>query len=250
MRRFFHMRNLKLTLSYDGTSFHGWQLQPGVRTLQGELERAIGHILDHEITTHGSGRTDAGVHAHGQVAHFLTEKAIDTDAFHRSVNALLPPEIRVTSVEEMPLDFHARASARAKTYEYHVWRSTVVSPFHSRYVHSVWQHLDADKVDQATTYFPGRHEFTSFSAASTSKRSHTREVYEAQWERSSEEWVFRIRANGFLQYMVRTIVGTLIEVGRGKMNPKEIPGIFEARDRQRAGPTAPAKGLHLVSVEY
>ncbi len=244
------MRNLKLTLAYDGTSFHGWQFQPGVPTLQGELERVIGQILDHEITTHGSGRTDAGVHAHGQVAHFLTEKAIDTDAFHRSVNALLPPEIRITSVEEMPLDFHARASARAKTYAYHVWRLPVVSPFHSRYVHSVWQHLDSDKIDQATCHFLGRHQFTSFSAASTSAKNHTREVYEAEWERSSEEWVFRIRANGFLQYMVRTIVGTLIEVGRGKINPDEIPQILEARDRQRAGETAPATGLHLVSVEY
>ena len=244
------MRNLKLTLAYDGTSFHGWQFQPGVPTLQGKLETVIEQILDHKITSHGSGRTDAGVHAHGQVAHFLTEKAIDTDAFHRSVNALLPPEIQVMSVEEMPLDFHARASARAKTYEYHVWRLPVVSPFHSRFVHSVWQYLDTDTIDRATGYFPGRHEFTSFSAASTSAKNHTREVYEAEWERSSEEWVFRIRANGFLQHMVRTIVGTLIDVGRGRINPEDIPDILEAKDRQRAGHTAPAKGLHLVSVEY
>ena len=244
------MRNLKLTLAYDGTSFHGWQTQPGVRTIQGELERVIGHILDHEITTHGSGRTDAGVHAHGQVAHFQTEKAIDTDALHRSVNALLTSEIRVMSVEEVPLDFHARASARAKTYEYHIWRSPVVSPFHFRYVHSVWQSLDVDGVDDATAKFPGQHDFTSFSAAATSTRSHIREVYEAQWERNSDEWVFRIRANGFLQYMVRTIVGTLIEVGRRKTNSDDIAGIFLARDRRRAGPSAPAKGLHLVSVEY
>ena len=250
VRRLFPMRNLKLTLAYDGTSFHGWQIQPGVPTIQGELERVIACILDHEITTHGSGRTDAGVHAHGQVAHFQTEKAIDTDALHRSVNALLQPDIRVMSIEEVPLEFHARESARAKTYEYHLWRSPVVSPFHFRYVHSIWQSLDADKVDRATAHFPGQHDFTSFSAASTSTKSHTREVYAAQWERSGEEWVFRIRASGFLQYMVRTIVGTLVEVGREKMTPEEIPGIFEARDRQLSGPSAPAKGLHLVSVEY
>ncbi len=244
------MRNLKLTVAYDGTAFHGWQFQPGVPTIQGELESVIGRILDHEVTTHGSGRTDAGVHAHGQIAHFHTDKAIDTDAFHRSVNALLTPDIRVISVEEMRLDFHARASARAKTYEYHLWRSPVVSPFHFRYVHSIWQYLDPDKIDHATAQFQGRHDFTSFSAASTATASASREVYEAQWERSSEEWIFRIRADGFLQYMVRTIVGTLIEVGRKRMEPEEIVDIFAARDRQRAGPSAPAKGLHLVSVEY
>ncbi len=244
------MRKLKLTLAYDGTWYHGWQSQPGVPTIQEKLERALEGILDHEITTYASGRTDAGVHAHGQVAHLETERAIDTDAFHRGVNALLPPDIRVTAVEEVSADFHARGSARSKTYEYHIWRSTVVSPFHVRYVHSIWQYLDAEKIDRATTHFVGRHDFTSFSSSETTKKTHTREVYEALWEQIGDEWIFRIRANGFLQHMVRTIVGTLIKVGKGQVDPEEIPAILEARDRQRSGPTAPAKGLHLIGVDY
>ena len=244
------MRNIKLTLAYDGTTYHGWQIQPGVPTIQGELEHALGNILDHRVKTHGSGRTDAGVHAHGQIAHFLTEKSMDTDALHKGVNALLPSQIRIVAVEEASAQFHARISATAKTYEYHVWRDAVVSPFHSNYVHSIWQYLDAERMDRATEGFVGVHDFTSFSAASTEVEDRVREVYEAAWERDSTAWVFRIRANGFLQYMVRTIVGTLIEVGKGRLKPDRINAIFEARDRQQAGPSAPARGLHLISVDY
>ena len=244
------MRNLKLTLAYDGTPYHGWQIQPGVSTVQGELERTLESLLNHSVSTHGSGRTDAGVHAHGQVVHFHTEGTMDTDALHKGVNALLPPEIRITAVEEVPLEFHARRSARSKTYEYHVWRSSVVSPFHSRYVQAVGQYLDFEAVEQATGRFSGVHDFTSFSAISSEDRNPVREVYEALWERDSQKWVFRIRANGFLRYMVRTIVGTLLEVGRGRLEWQEIDRIFEAKDRRRAGPSAPPKGLHLVSVDY
>ena len=244
------MRNIKLTLAYDGTTYHGWQIQPGVPTVQGELERALGNILDHQVRTHGSGRTDAGVHAHGQVAHFETETSMDTDALHKGVNALLPPQIRIATVEEVSADFHARFRATSKTYEYHVWRDAVVSPFHSNYVHSMWQYLDADAMDLATGRFVGVHDFTSFSATSAEVDDRVREVYEAGWEREPTSWVFRIRANGFLQYMVRTIVGTLIEVGKGRLEPDAIDAIFEARDRRRAGPSAPAKGLHLISVDY
>lgn len=244
------MRNIKLTLAYDGTTYHGWQVQPGVPTVQGDLHSALSRLLDHEVTTHGSGRTDAGVHAHGQVANFRTERPMDVDAIHRGVNALLPGAIRVLRVEEADDAFHARISARAKTYEYHLWRDIVVLPFQRHYVHAVWQPLDADRMDRATEEFVGVHDFTSFAAASTEVRDRVREVYEAAWTRDPDQWVFTIRANGFLQYMVRSIVGTLIEVGRGNVAPEEIRTILEARDRRRAGPSAPPSGLHLISVEY
>jgi tRNA pseudouridine38-40 synthase len=244
------MRNIKLTLAYDGTPYHGWQIQPGVPTVQSALNDALERILDHPVTTHGSGRTDAGVHAHGQVAHVHTERSMDTDALHKGVNALLAPEVRITMVEEVPLEFHARKSATSKTYEYHVWRDPVVSPFHHRYVHALWRPLNADAMDRATERFLGVHDFTSFSATSAEVEDRVREIYDAEWERDPSDWVFRIRANGFLQYMVRTIVGTLIDVGTGRTDPDAIDDLFDALDRKVAGPSAPAKGLHLIQVDY
>lgn len=244
------MRNIKLTLAYDGTTYHGWQVQPGVPTVQGDLNSAISRLLDHEVTTHGSGRTDAGVHAHGQVANFHTERVMDLDALMRGINALLPPAVRVMAVEEVGADFHSRISARAKTYEYHLWRDIVVPPFHRNYVHAMWHPLNADAIDRATEEFVGVHDFTSFAATSSTVADRVREIYHAGWERDPGEWVFSIRANGFLQYMVRSIVGTLIEVGREKISPDEIPRILAARDRKLAGPSAPPGGLHLISVDY
>jgi tRNA pseudouridine38-40 synthase len=244
------MRNIKLTLAYDGTPYHGWQLQPGVPTIQSVLDGTLSRILDHAVTTHGSGRTDAGVHAHGQVAHFHTPRSMDTDALHRGANALLPQQIQILSVEEVPMEFHARISATAKTYEYHLWRDSVVSPFHANFVHSIWRPLDSDGMDEATKQFIGVHDFTSFSATSAEVKSRVREVFDAEWHRTPSDWVFRIRASGFIRYMVRTIVGTLIEVGKGQIDPASIDAILEARDRQKGGPSAPSKGLHLISVEY
>ncbi len=244
------MRNLKLTLAYDGNPFRGWQFQPDLPTVQGELERALEQILNHEVTTHGSGRTDAGVHAHGQVASFQTDRSIDIDALMAGVNGLLPTEIRVLSVEEVPLDFHARLSARAKTYEYHLWRLAVVPPFRHRYVAAIGHFLDPDAVDRATREFCGTHDFTSFCSASTEAVDRVRTVHEAVWERDDQEWVLSIRADGFLQYMVRTIVGTLVEVGRDRISAAHVPEIIAAKDRTLAGPSAPAQGLHLVRVDY
>jgi len=244
------MRNLKLTLAYDGTSFHGWQIQPDVPTVQGELQRSLKRILNHEVTIHGSGRTDAGVHAHGQVANFQTDHSIDTDALLPRVNSLLPIEIRVVSIEEVPLDFHARLSAKAKTYEYHCWRLAVVPPFHHRYVAAIGYFLDTDTVDQATKEFRGTHDFTSFCPASTALVDRVRTIHEVVWERSDQKWVLSIQADGFLQYMVRTIVGTLIEVGRGRIPAEQIREIIQAKDRALAGPSAPAQGLHLMQVCY
>jgi tRNA pseudouridine38-40 synthase len=244
------MRNLKLTLAYDGSDFHGWQIQPNLRTIQGVLQQALEKLFNHELIVAGSGRTDAGVHAHGQVASVQTVRTMDTGAVLRGANALLPPEIRVLSVEDVGPEFHARRSARSKTYEYNIWRSDIVSPFRTRYVHAFRYPLDAAAVDAATQFFLGAHDFTSFCASAIEIENRVRTIYEATWDRSDEEWVFRIRGNGFLQYMVRTIVGTLLDVGVGKFTPSQIEPILQARDRRLAGPTVPAKGLHLIHVEY
>ncbi|HEY2380708.1 MAG TPA: tRNA pseudouridine(38-40) synthase TruA [Terriglobia bacterium] len=244
------MRNLKLTLAYDGTGFHGWQLQPQIRTIQGELQTALQKLFNHEVSVTGSGRTDAGVHAQGQVANLETIRNMDTDAVLRGANALLPEEIRVLSVEEVAPEFHARHSAKAKTYEYHIWRPAVVSPFHLRYVYPFRYPLDEDLIDRGSAYFLGPHDFTSFCATSTEVEDRTRTIFEACWDRSETTWVFRIRGNGFLQYMVRTIAGTLLEIGKGRLDPGKLPGIFDARDRRLAGPSLPSRGLHLIAVEY
>jgi tRNA pseudouridine38-40 synthase len=244
------MRNLKLTLAYDGTEFHGWQIQPHLRTIQGELQQVLEKLFNHEVNVTGSGRTDAGVHAHGQVANVETIRTMDTDAVLRGLNALLPGEIRVMLVEEVRPEFHARRSARSKTYEYHVWRNPIVSPFHARYVYAFRYPLDEDAMDRGTKYFLGTHDFTSFCASATEIEDRTRTIFEACWDRSDATWVFRIRGSGFLQYMVRTIAGTLIKIGQGRLRPEQLVEIFEARDRRLAGPSLPAQGLHLVQVEY
>ena len=244
------MRNLKLTLAYDGTNFHGWQVQPQLRTVQGELERAFRKLFNHDVAVTGSGRTDAGVHAHGQVANVGTERQMDKEAVVRGANALLPDDIRILSVEEASGDFHARRSARSKTYQYRIWRLPIVSPFEFRYVYAFRYPLDESKIDRGTGSFIGTHDFSSFCATATEVDDRTRTIYEARWMRSEKEWTFEIRGNGFLQYMVRTIVGTLLEIGQGRISLEELPRIFEACDRRRAGPTAPASGLHLIRVEY
>jgi tRNA pseudouridine38-40 synthase len=244
------MRNLKLTLAYDGTDFHGWQIQPELRTIQGELRNALQKLFNHEVAVAGSGRTDAGVHAHGQVANVETMRSMDTDAVLRGTNALLPDEIRVLSVEEVGPEFHARRSAKAKTYEYHIWRLPIVSPFHLRYVYPFRYPLDEDLLDRGSAYFLGPHDFTSFCATATEIEDRTRTIFEASWDRSDTTWVFRIRGNGFLQYMVRTIAGTLLEIGQRRLLPDKLPEIFDARNRRLAGPSLPPRGLHLISVEY
>src|SRR5436190_8710280 len=171
------MRNLKLTLAYDGTEFHGWQVQPQHRTVQGELQQALQKLFNHEVNLTGSGRTDAGVHAHGQVASLETIRTMDTDAVLRGANALLPPEIRILSVEEVDPEFHARRSARSKTYEYHVWRNAIVSPFQCRYVYPLRYPLNQDAVDEGTRLFLGTHDFTSFCAAATEIQDKVRTIF-------------------------------------------------------------------------
>ena len=244
------MRNLKLTLAYDGTGFHGWQVQPNLLTVQGVLQQALQGLFNHEVTVTGSGRTDRGVHAAGQVANTQTIRTMDTAAVVRGLNALLPAEVRVLQVEEVDAGFHARHSARSKTYEYHIWRQQIVSPFRCRYVYVFPYPLNAETIDQASGCFVGTHDFTSFCASSTESEDRVRTIYAIEWDRTEEEWVLRIRGDGFLQYMVRTIVGTLLYVGSGKLQVHHIPEIFHARDRRLAGPCVPPHGLHLLRVDY
>jgi tRNA pseudouridine38-40 synthase len=251
------MRNIKLTLAYDGSEFHGWQMQPGVPTIQGALADVAGKIMQDKIHIHGASRTDAGVHALGQVANFRTHSPLSAAEFLRAFNALLPSSIRVVAAEEVGPDFHARWQSLAKTYHYRIFRGRVVLPFDWRYVfHYPWP-LDEEAMAEAARLFEGEHDFTSFAASSGSEeddrdRNIVRVVFCSELRRQpgKDEIVYAVRGRSFLRYMVRKIVGTLIEVGKGKLAPSDIPRIFELRDRSRSGPTVPPEGLYLVSLEY
>lgn len=252
------MRNFKLTLAYDGTDFHGWQIQPGRATVQGEITGVLRKLTQENVVVHAAGRTDAGVHARGQVASFRTRSALGAQEFQRALNALLPPSIRVTAAEEVGPDFHARWQARAKTYHYRIWRGRVVPPFEWRYVLHYPFPLDVEAMMEAARCFEGEHDFTSFAASTGSEdedreRSPLREVFSARVcgrANSGEEITFEVRGRSFLRYMVRKMVGTLIDVGKGRLAPADIPRLFELCDRSKSGPTVPPHGLCLVSVEY
>lgn len=258
------MQNWKLTLTYDGTTFHGWQVQPGLRTIQGELQSAIGRIVGsgwEPPLPQGSGRTDAGVHALGQVASFSIEAPIPADNLRRALNRSLPAAIRILSIEPVQPEFHARHSARAKTYEYRIFRGGLCSPFLAPYVHACRWKLDLVALQDAAQAVIGEHDFTSFAASDpeaairTSEddpepKSPVRTIYSSDWTAESDLLFYRVRGNGFLHHMVRNLVGTMLEIGRGQFPAGSMPRILEARSRSIAGPTAPAKGLFLHSVEY
>jgi tRNA pseudouridine38-40 synthase len=251
------MRNIKLTLAYDGAKFHGWQIQPGVATIQGCLTDAVRKITQEPVTIHGASRTDAGVHALGQVASFKTRSRLTAEELQRALNALLTPAIRVMAAEEMGQDFHARWQAIEKTYHYRIFRGAVVSPFeYQRVLHYPYP-LDEEEMAAAAKCFEGEHDFSSFTASSGSEetdrdRSPVRVICRSKLERQAEQQqiVYVVTGRSFLRYMVRKIVGTLLEVGRGKLRAADIPAVFEARDRSRSGPTAPPEGLYLVSLKY
>jgi len=251
------MRNIKLTIAYDGADFHGWQIQPGLATIQGALAEAAHQITQEKIMIHGASRTDTGVHALGQVAHFKTQSLLPAEEFQRALNALLPPTIRLLAAEEVGPDFHARWQAQGKTYRYRIYRGRVLPPFEYRRALHYSGLLDEDTMAAAARLFEGEHDFTSFAASSgseddDSERDMMRVLYSSQLIRdpTREEIVYVVRGRSFLRYMVRKIVGTLIEVGKGRLAPADIPQLFEALDRSRSGPTAPPEGLYLVSLEY
>jgi tRNA pseudouridine38-40 synthase len=257
------MHNVKLTLAYDGTDFSGWQIQPGQPTIQGALADVLEKLTQQKPEIQGAGRTDAGVHATGQVANFKTHSELSAVEFQRGCNALLPPSIRVVAAEHAGPDFHARWNALAKTYRYRIFRGRVVPPFLWRYMQHDPYPLDFDAMSEAARQFEGEHDFTSFAASAGSEeddeeRTMTRVIYRSEMLRvvgeesavSAEEWVYVVRGKSFLRYMVRKIVGTLIDVGRGKLRPEDIPKLFDLRDRSKSGPTMPPHGLCLAEVEY
>ena len=260
----------KLVLAYDGTDFHGWQVQPDRVTIQGTLADTIEGITGERVLPQGSGRTDAGVHALGQVASFVLNAAIPAANFHRALNRALPASIRVLETVRVPADFHARHQALGKRYEYRIFRGEICPPWISRYVYALKWPLDVDAMRKAATVVVGEHDFASFAAsdpdlaqrsapdsisASTSDQgevvSTVRTIFSSCWDCSdSDLLVYRVHGSGFLHHMVRNLVGTFLDVGRGHLAASDVTRILEARSRTAAGATAPALGLFLVSVDY
>jgi len=250
------IRNLKLTLAYDGTDFSGWQLQPSAATVQGTLASAIGRLTGENVLPQGSGRTDAGVHALAQVATFATASSVPTENFLKALNDLLPASIRILEVAEVPGEFHARKSAKAKTYRYRIFRAAICSPFLARYVWHFPYPLAEDAMAEAAGQVAGEHDFTSFAAVDPERgkengeASNVRTIFSSAIGREGDELVYTVRGSGFLHHMVRNLVGTFILVGKGTLEPRDLTRILSARDRSAAAATAPASGLVLVNVEY
>jgi tRNA pseudouridine38-40 synthase len=253
-------RNLKLTLAYDGHDFAGWQVQPDQLSIQGTLVFAFEHLTGEKTLPQGSGRTDAGVHALAQTASVAIESPIPAQNLLRALNNVLPTSIRVLSVEEMPPDFHARRSATAKTYRYHIYRGAICSPFQARYVYHHPYPLDESQMATAAPLVEGEHDFTSFAAVDPERSkergqdgleiNNVRTIFQSSWQRQGEELIYTVRGNGFLHHMVRNLVGTFLMVGKGSLQVADVRRILDLRDRSAASATAPASGLFLVSVEY
>jgi tRNA pseudouridine38-40 synthase len=249
-------RNLKLILSYDGSDFCGWQAQPDAPTIQGTLASAIGRLTGENVLPQGSGRTDAGVHALAQVATFSTYSPIPAENFVKALNDVLPASIRILEVAEVAADFHARKSARAKTYRYRICREPICPPFQARYVWHFPYPLDEAEMSKSAALVQGEHDFTSFAAVDPERGSeqgevsNVRTIFSSAFERRGGELIYTVCGSGFLHHMVRNLVGTFILVGKGTLQPSDVRLILEARDRSTAGATAPASGLFLVNVEY
>ena len=243
-------RMWKLVLAYDGTDFHGWQVQPGHPTVQGLLRDTLLRITGEEVLPQGSGRTDAGVHALGQVASFALSANIPEANLVRALNRILPPAVRVLSAARMTADFHARHSARAKTYEYKIFQGRICPPWQARYVYALPAPLEVAAMQRSAQAILGEHDFTSFAASDSDAGSNVRCVQVSEWMEETGLLIYRVCGNGFLHHMVRNLVGTFLQVGRGNLAATEIPAILAARSRDQAGPTAPARGLYLVNVDY
>jgi tRNA pseudouridine38-40 synthase len=251
------MRYFKLTIAYDGTDFHGWQIQTNKPTVQGEIVSVLCRLTQENVQLHGAGRTDAGVHALGQVGSFRTQSPLSAGEFQRALNALLPPTIRIVSAEETGPDFSARWSARGKVYRYRLYRGKVVPPAIWKYVLHYPFPLDEDAMRDAAARFVGLHDFSSFAASTGSEdddkeRNMEREIFSTELKRTDdgEELWFTVHGRSFLRYMVRKMVGTLLDVGRGKLKPEDIERLYELKDRSKSGPTVPPQGLFMVRVDH
>ncbi len=248
--------NFKLTIQYDGTDFHGWQMQADLRTVQGELTRTLSLIEGGPVVIHGSGRTDAGVHAEGQVASMVLKREISPEKLRAAINGNLSKDLRVIEVEVVPDDFHARYSVWRKTYLYRVINGPVMSPFWQRYAHQEARSLDLQDMSACAALFPGLHDWTAFSAAQADVENRSRTITQLQVSERYDERAqaslieIRVSADGFLRYMVRSIAGTLLAVGRGDVGLQQVKRAIEEGDRSIIGATAPAKGLTLLEVYY
>jgi len=262
------VRKFKILLEYDGTHYHGWQLQKDKRSLQGEMERAIQEITQETVRVYSSGRTDAGVHAFGQVVHFESQTQLSLEIFQKALNVHLPVDMVIRELSEVSQDFHALLDAKRKTYYYFIYNQRVPELFLKRYSWQIFKPLDWKKMKEALSYLKGRHDFKSFQSVGTEVKTTVRALYKAQILKSTNsqikisqkpEWrwiqhphlyVIALEGDGFLKQMVRNIVGTLVEVGYGKISISQFKKILAAKDRRKAGPAAPAQGLFLVHVKY
>ena len=245
-----HVRRIKLVIEYDGSGFHGWQVQENAHSVQEEVERAVLKITGEKARVTGAGRTDAGVHAFGQAAHFDTLSNIPAEKFAAALNSALPPEVSVVSSSEMPESFHARFSACGKTYEYRILNRPVRSPILAKRAWHIREGLDLDAMKLAAAKFIGKHDFSSFCASGHSVLTYDRIITASAWNRMDECLVYRVSGNGFLYNMVRIMTGTMVEIGLEKRPVEDIEALFEEKDRNRAGITAPPHGLFLVKVHY
>jgi tRNA pseudouridine38-40 synthase len=242
--------NIKLTVEYDGTRYHGWQIQASDETIQAVLERAISTFIGKSTRVTGSGRTDAGVHALGQVVNFYSDEDLNLYKVRRGLNALTPQDITIKEVEIVPDSFDARRDGRSRIYEYHILNRSSPSPFHLNRAWHVHESLDLRSMHEAIHCLEGEHDFSAFRAAGCDAAHPVRTVYRTLLEQRGELLVYTIEATAFLRHMVRNIVGTLVEVGRGVRSPQSFAALLESRDRTKAGPTAPPHGLYLVEVKY
>lgn len=254
-----HIQMWKLVVAYDGTDFHGWQVQPGLRTIQGEVASAIEYVTGEQVLPQGSGRTDAGVHALAQVASFMLNSPIPPQNLLRALNRALPPSIRVTEATHAPSGFHARHSAIGKQYEYRIYRGEICPPQLARFVYALAWPLDIAVMQQAAPLVAGTHDFSTFAAvdpdraarmAVDSEIDNVRTLTHSSWRKHDDLLIYTVRGDGFLHHMVRNLVGTFLEIGRGHRRAADLADLISARNRMAAGATAPARGLFLHSVSY
>ena len=244
------MRNIKLTIEYDGKDFNGWQKQPNKLNIQGTIEQAIKCVTGEDVELNASGRTDAGVHALGQVANFKTNSKIPIEKFAIAINSRLKKSIVIKKAEEVDERFHSRLNCKKKTYRYIINNSEEGSAIYRNLETHIPQRLDVSKMEQAIKYFEGEHDFRAFKASGTSSKSSVRTIYEAKLYKIDEKIFIELTGNGFLYNMVRIIVGTLVDVGLGKISPEDIPQIIDEGKRENAGKTLPPNGLYLLNVMY